>query len=77
MKAVNIVLSVLILLLAIAAAVFSYFLFEKRSQFVTGWEKMATIIQKSAVELDKGSGTKEASKLTVDALSHRNYEKLD
>lgn len=77
MKAVNIVLSVLILLLAIAAAVFSYFLFEKRSQFVTGWEKMATIIQKSATELDKGSGTKEAAKLTVEALSHRNYEKLD
>lgn len=77
MKAVNIVLSVLILLLAIAAAVFSYFLFEKRSQFVTGWEKMATIIQKSAAELDKGSGTKEASKLTVDALGHRNYDKLD
>ena len=31
MKAVNIVLSILILLLSLAAAVFSYFLYEKRS----------------------------------------------
>lgn len=77
MKAINIVLSILILLLSAAAATFSYFLFEKRSQFVTGWSKMASTINKSAVALDKGSGTKLADKLTAQAMAHENYDKLD
>ena len=77
MKATNIALSILILLLSIAAAVFSYFLFEKRSQFVTGWGKMAQTISKSAAELDKGSGTRVASELTPAALAHENYANID
>lgn len=77
MKAINIVLSILIFLLSAVAATFSYFLFEKRSQFVTGWKKMATVINQSALKLDEGSGTKVASELTVSALAHENYAKLD
>jgi len=78
MKIANIVLSVLILLLAAASAVFSYFLFEKRSQFVTGWAKMAQAINASAVELDKDSGLKPlAQELSVSALSHEAYSSLD
>ena len=77
MKAVNIILSILILLLSAAAAVFSYFLFEKRSQFVTGWAKMARVISESSSALDQGSGTQIASKLTTAALAHENYAKLD
>ena len=77
MKAINIVLSILILLLSAVAATFSYFLFEKRSQFVTGWKKMAVAINQSAQKLDAGSGTKVASELTEAALAHENYEKLD
>ena len=77
MKAVNILLSILILLLSAAAAVFSYFLFEKRSQFVTGWAKMARVISESSSALDQGSGTQIASKLTTSALAHENYAKLD
>ncbi|MBR2872279.1 MAG: hypothetical protein IKB99_02170 [Lentisphaeria bacterium] len=77
MKAINIVLSILILLLSIAAAVFSYFLYEKRSQFTSGWDKMAEIVSESAKALDQGSGTSLSSKLTKDALGHRNYAKLD
>ena len=77
MKAINIVLSILILLLSAVAAAFSYFLFEKRSQFVTGWGKMAAVINQSAQKLDAGSGTRVASELTVSALAHENYEKLD
>ena len=77
MKAVNVVLSILILLLAAASAVFSYFLFEKRSQMVEGWKKMATTINQSAKEMDKGSGTKVGDALTVEALSHENYAELD
>ena len=48
MKIVNIILSILILLLSAATAVFSYFLFEKRSQFVLGWSKLAQTISSSA-----------------------------
>ena len=72
MKVVNVVLSILILLLAIASAVFSYFLFDKRSQLVEGWKKMATTINQSATEMDKGSGTKVGGELSVAALSHEN-----
>ena len=77
MKVVNVVLSILILLLAAASAVFSYFLFEKRSQMVEGWKKMATTINQSAKEMDKGSGTKVGDELTADALSHEKYAELD
>ena len=77
MKIVNIILSILILLLSAATAVFSYFLFEKRSQFVSGWAKLAQTISSSAAELDKGTGTEVAKKLTPQALSHENYGKID
>lgn len=78
MKIANIILSILILLFAAASAVFSYFLFEKRSQFVDGWAKMAVAINKSAVELDRDSGTKKlADELTRSTLSHESYAELD
>ena len=77
MKIVNIILSILILLLSAAAATFSYFLFEKRSQFVTGWGKMANAISQSAAELDKNSGTELAKTLTASAMAHENFAKLD
>jgi len=77
MKIVNIILCVLILLLAAVSAVFSYFLFEKRSQFVTGWAKMAETMNKTASALDRNSGTKIASKLTAQALAHENYSNID
>jgi predicted nucleic acid-binding Zn-ribbon protein len=77
MKIVNIILSVLILLLAVASAVFSYFLFEKREQMVKGWEKMAVTVNQTAAELDKGSGTNVAKSLAPDVLSHEKYAELD
>lgn len=77
MKVVNIILSILVLLMALASAVFSYFLFEKRSELVAGWGKMATTINTASKELDKNSGTKVADKLTLTALSHENYAGLD
>ncbi|MBO5791668.1 MAG: hypothetical protein J6S54_04265 [Lentisphaeria bacterium] len=76
MKAINIILSILIFLLSAVAATFSYFLFEKRSQFVTGWGKMAAGIENTARALDKDSGTKVASQLTRSALAHENYANL-
>lgn len=77
MKVVNVVLSVLILLLAIASAVFSYFLFDKRGQLVGGWEKMAAAINKTAAELDKGTGTTLAGELSTSALGHDQFSSLD
>lgn len=78
MKITNILLSILILLLAAASAVFSYFLFEKRSQFVSGWGKMAAAINQTAAELDKDSGLPPlANELSTSALSHEQFEALD
>ena len=77
MKVVNVALSILILLLAIASAVFSFFLFEKRTQLIDGWKKLATTISQSATELDKGSGTKVGTDLTQENLSHEKYAELD
>lgn len=77
MKVVNVILSVLILILAAASAVFSYFLFEKRGQLLGGWDKMAAVINQAAKEIDRNSGTKVAGELTAEALGHTNYEALD
>ncbi len=77
MKVVNVVLSILILLLAIASAVFSFFLFDKRGQLVDGWNKMATAINQTASAMDQGSGTTLATELTTENLGHGNYDSLD
>ena len=76
MKTFNTIACIIILVLALASAVFSYFLFEKRVQFVDGWTSMSTAIQTSAKKINEQSMDKSAgSKLTADALSHKNYEK--
>lgn len=77
MKVVNIVLCILILVLALVSAVFSYFLFEKRDTLVKGWEKMAVAVNNSSAAMDVNSGTREAAKLTKEELSHEKYASLD
>ena len=77
MKVANIVLSILILIMALASAAFSYFLFEKRDVFVNGWGKMATAIHNTSKTLDTRSATNVASKLTPEELSHEKYSELD
>lgn len=71
MKVLNIVLSILILILAIASAVFAYLLFDKRQQMVSGYESLGKGIADTARYLDKDSGTQ--TKLNID---HRS-ESLD
>ena len=77
MKIANIILSILILIMALASAAFSYFLFEKRDTLVNGWTKMATAIHNTSKTLDSHSGTKIAGKLTPEELSHEKYADLD
>lgn len=77
MKVLNIVLSILILILALASATFSYFLFEKRDVMIKGWGKLATAIHNTSTALDNHSNTKEAAKLTPAELSHEKYAELD
>ncbi len=77
MKVLNVFLSLLILLLAVASAVFSFFLFEKREQLVRGWEKMAMAINTAAASLDNGSGTEVAKTLAVKELGHDKFGELD
>ena len=76
MKILNIFLSILILLLAAAVAVFSFFLYEKRDKMIDGWGKMAEAVSNSAASLDKGSGTEVAKELSKEALAHDKYEDL-
>lgn len=77
MKVLNIVLSILILILALASAAFSYFLFEKRDVMIKGWGKLAATIHDTSVALDNHSNTKEAAKLTPAELAHEKYSELD
>ncbi len=70
MKVFNIVLSVLILLLAITAAVFAYFLFEKREQITKWGNDMGDTIRSASAIMDKDSGTMVAGKLDKKSLSH-------
>ena len=59
MKTFNLIACIIILLLAAVSAVFSYFLYEKRVQFVNGWSQMATAIETSAKTIDQ-KGEKKA-----------------
>ena len=77
MKITNIILSIIILLLAIALAVSSFFLYEKREIMLNGWEKLTTTINETAAELDKKSGTKLAEEVNQNELHHTNYANLD
>ena len=77
MKALNIVLSIFIFIFAAASAVCSYFLFEKRAQFVSGHQKMAKAIYDTSKALDQNSGTEYAKNLTTEVLAHDKYADLD
>ena len=66
MKILNIVLSILILVLAIASAVFSYMLFEKRSNMVGGYEELRRGISDATRTLQADTGKDIASQMNVD-----------
>lgn len=76
MKGFGIFLAVLIFLMAAVSAVFSFFLFEKRSQLVDGWNFMGGEINKTAAALDQNSGTGLGAKLTQENLSTVNYAQM-
>ena len=78
MGILNRIINILILLAAIAAAVFSYLLFSKREKLVNGWGKMADAIVETAKVLDKDNPSGTAAKdLPKEKLAHTNYEQLD
>jgi len=72
MKILNIVLSVLILLLAIVSAVFSYMLFDKRSQMVDSYTELSAGIRQASSALDANSGTAVAKSLDDKSLSYQS-----
>lgn len=77
MKVVNVILSVLVLLLAVASAVFSFLLFEKRTQLLSGWDKMAAAINSVASSVDADSGSSFGTSLSRENLKHGNFAGLD
>ena len=76
MKGFNVFLAILIFLLAVTSAVFSFFLFEKRTQLVHGYGFLGEQVGKAAKLLDTNSGTNLAAKLTPEALNHSKYADL-
>ena len=78
MGVLNRVINILILLAAIAAAVFSYLLFSKREKLVNGWTQMASAITVAAKTLDDGgvSGTSAVRDLPEAKLKHTNSDEL-
>ena len=78
MKGLNVVLSIVIFILAVVSAVFSYILFDKRSQFIAGWDQFAVTVSKSAAILEKKSGdNKLKTQLAEQKLNHVNVGKVD
>ncbi|MBO4304686.1 MAG: hypothetical protein J6A21_08900 [Lentisphaeria bacterium] len=73
MAILNRIVNILILLLVIAAGVFSYMLFGKRESLTKGMESMAAAISNTAATLDDGgaSGTKAAGSLKKADLDHK------
>ena len=73
MAVLNRIVNILILLLVIAAGVFSYMLFGKRESLTKGMESMAAAISNTAATLDDGgaSGTKAAGSLKKADLDHK------
>ncbi len=72
MKVLNVVFSVLVLVLAIASAVGSFFLFEKRVDLVNGWGEFAKAVQSASSAMDSGSGTRVAADFSADKLAYKN-----
>lgn len=73
MAILNRIVNILILLLVIAAGVFSYMLFDKRESLTRGMKDMAQAISGTAKTLDDGgaSGTKAANNLKEADLDHK------
>lgn len=70
MAILNRIVNILILLLVIAAGVFSFMLFQKRESLTQGMKDMAVAISNTAKTLDKDSGTNSANSITPANLHH-------
>ena len=72
MKVLNVIFSVLVLILAIASAVGSFLLFEKRVDLVNGWGEFAKAVQSASQAMDAGSGTRVATDFSADKMTFKN-----
>ena len=77
MGVLNRIMLILILLAAAGAAVLSYFLFEKRTEMLKGWQLMADQINATAKKMDQGSGTKVAADIKSEEFSHRDLSAME
>ena len=70
MKGFNVVLAAVIFVLAAASSVFSYFLYEKRANLVTGHSYFAKQITEATQKLESESGTVLSDKVNTETLRH-------
>lgn len=76
MKALNIILGILTLLLVLACAAGAFFLLEKQDQLRVGWNVMTGAIAESSVALD-GGDTNFAAEISVENLGFSKLSALD
>ena len=77
MGVLNRIMLILILLAAAGAAILSYFLFEKRTEMLKGWQLMADQIDSTAKKMDQGSGTKVAADIKSKEFTHRDLSAME
>lgn len=79
MGVLNRIMLILILLAAAGSTVLSYFLFEKRTEMLRGWQLMAEQIDKTAQQIDKGagSGTKLTTSIKAKEFTHRELADME
>ena len=70
MKGFNVFLAIVIFLLAATSAVFSYFLYEKRANLVTGHSYFAKQLTEATQKLERNSGTQLSKAVTTETLKH-------
>ena len=71
MKGYNVFLAILIFLLAVVSAVFSYFLWEKNDALVTGHGHFAKQLDKAVKTLESNSGETLSGAVNEDSLNHK------
>ncbi len=77
MAILNRILNILVLLAAVVALYYSYALYNKRKELRDRGDKLAAAVAEMAKALDKDSGTDLAKSVTAEALSAKNYGKID
>ena len=71
----NTILLGVVMVISIAVAVASFFIWEKRQELVVGWGKLANSVSKASADLAKSNGISNGP--TASQMDHKLYHDLD